>query len=1764
MSEHDEKTIRILQFSGKEEDWRMWSAKFMAKAKLRGYHEILDGTKNAPKDTVADLTETNKKLAILNDKAYNELVLSCIDETSFSIVDGAKTDDIKGGDAKTAWDQLKLRFEPDTGTELVRLMREYNSMHMKTNDDPDEYLTKLENCRSKMKRKPFNHEIKDRDFFIHILNTLPNQYETVVESLERKLGKGTLTITKIKTDLRSKFGRLKIMNEDDDDENALLAHGSGKRFKKQFKGTCRICGKQGHKAIDCWENPRNKNKNKNKNNLRFTGRCNYCNKVGHKEKDCFKKKRDEEQKLKQNEGANVAVSEETDTVFMATDDGCSWTSENYYVVMSEDLHSDDEDSPEGFNDKVRSALMLDHDIAMITYSDGEEKSEEKDQGTRNYDNADTIAFFDNDDEERRSESKDDGVEVTIETLVDNDHNETGTDESDSDSEIHTNNFMEVAARAIQQNESNRNNYRAPTWTPRRGFSRFRAHRGTASEWRALGERQAREMTDETRRQWGVGPTSGPATRPWVFANQDTTQTNSDDEESNNDQALMADDNLDDDIHYGSDDTDSDENRREALRIFDMDSSEEENDDAGLITYPDSFEMPTPWTDRLQVYDHIDHPYDGENELDDDDDDDENMSDLVREIDRCVIERLETYEWTHRKNDYGHEWNNESDDDMALTVSNISDGNLSGELWIGDTGASTHMTNDPTGMFDCKLHQDKYIKVGDGNRIQIKSTGKKKCSYMGKEITLHDVHYIPGLRCNLFSILTSLSRGWKINNDGVNLRLKKGEVMLTFDEVVKCPTGQLIGVRLTPKQRMASDEAFISKTDKGLTYDEAHTRLSHSNEHDVMTTMKYHNIKVKTPNNKICEYCAIAKIKQSNIKKKGTTVTNYPGERLFIDISSVNSTSLGGSKYLNLIVDHYTNFKWPVFLKEKSDLTKKMIPIIKWLEANNKQVKYIRCDNAGENRALEKACNDGGYNITFEYTPPGSPQYNGAVERAFPAIYGKMRANFNGAGLKKETQKLIWTECVNYVCDTENIMVKKDSDITAYKRIHGHEAKYAKHLRSFGEMAVIRDIKTIKKKLDNRGKIVMFIGYASRHSGHVYRFLNLITNKVVISGDVKWLGVTYGDYMKNKNRINEQIVKEIKWKDEVEVIDDKVKSNDERVEEAADDQHHYNLRPRAAENEENEAVPREIRNLDTSYNDATKIYQTLNDGDTFVAFGNSEMHEQVMALDSELAFLATNEMKEPTTFDEAWNHKDPMIRKKWREAIHKEFRDMINYKVWSRRKKKDIPSDRRLIGNKWVFKIKRCGRFRARLCGLGYTQIPGIDFKENHAPVVNDVTYRILILLKIINNWTAELMDVETAFLNGILEEQIYMKMPEGSIEVKLYEGISEDDCVELHKCIYGTVQSARQWYKRFADELKKLGFERCSVDPCLMKRKNENGTLIICIYVDDVLQIGDKAAIDQFTAEIKDIFTVKNVGGLEDYLGCEVRFDHDNEGAIMYQPHIIKKLESRFKKYVLDKKPKDLPSAPSSIVLRNFEEELKLSEEKQKLYQSGVGVLLYLSKYTRPDISNGIRELSKNMGRANENDLNSLLRMIKYVLETKNMGLKMRPIKNLRNLFSILGFCDSDYATDKDTRKSVTGYVVYLNGVPISWRSRSQRAVTLSTAESEYYAISEICSELIFVKNMLEFLGVELELPIIVNVDNIGAIYLAKNRVLSNRTKHIGVRYHFVREYIEDGIIKIIFVRSKDNDADMFTKNLQKELFNKHRKNVMDREQQMDIDSTNR
>lgn len=463
--------------------------------------------------------------------------------------------------------------------------------------------------------------------------------------------------------------------------------------------------------------------------------------------------------------------------------------------------------------------------------------------------------------------------------------------------------------------------------------------------------------------------------------------------------------------------------------------------------------------------------------------------------------------------------------------------------------------------------------------------------------------------------------------------------------------------------------------------------------------------------------------------------------------------------------------------------------------------------------------------------------------------------------------------------------------------------------------------------------------------------------------------------------------------------------------------------------------------------------------------------------------------------------------------------------------------------------KKSGVFRARLVACGYSQVPGVDFTENYSPVVNDVTVRILLVAMIVLQLSATIVDVETAFLYGELEEEVYMENPDG------LEDSNEDEALLLTSTIYGLVQSARQYYKKACDILKKIGFTGGDVDPCLFMKRSSKGLVYIALFVDDNLLVGHPAAIKDAIEQMKRHGLILKIeDGLKDYLSCEIKLSDDRTKAWLGQPHLISNLQTKFGSRVMKMRNYKTPGTPSLNMVRNTDETLALSKEDQKLYRSGVGMLLYLVKYSRPDIANPVRELSKVLDSSTKTSFKEMLRIIKYVLDTKDMGLKIEPTqlnKSSDEPWDLVCYSDSDYAGDPDTRRSVSGYILYLKGVPICWSSRAQRSITLSSSEAEWIALSEATKEIMFVLQLIKSMGIKVKLPIIVRVDNVGAIFMSKNITTSNRTKHVDIRTKYVNEYVEDGILKIIFVKSEDNDSDIMTKNLGGDLYSKHSKKLI-------------
>ena len=295
--------------------------------------------------------------------------------------------------------------------------------------------------------------------------------------------------------------------------------------------------------------------------------------------------------------------------------------------------------------------------------------------------------------------------------------------------------------------------------------------------------------------------------------------------------------------------------------------------------------------------------------------------------------------------------------------------------------------------------------------------------------------------------------------------------------------------------------------------------------------------------------------------------------------------------------------------------------------------------------------------------------------------------------------------------------------------------------------------------------------------------------------------------------------------------------------------------------------------------------------------------------------------------------------------------------------------------------------------------------------------------------------------------------------------------------------------------------------------------------------------------KVEDEFDVRRMGIPRKYIGCELYF-HDSHVQIAQQD-IIMKMEKAYKNELEKQREMNVPTPQGVKIIRTKENEEKMSETQQQKYRSGVGTLLYLVKHSRPDICNAVRELSMVMDAGTQEHYKRMIQVMHYVQKTKQKVLTFKPKKEDDDTWRVNGFSDSDWAGDTDNRKSVTGWCIFVGECLVGWGSRAQRSVTLSSTEAEYVAVSEVCTEILFIAQIMRFVGMTVKYPLIVNVDNIGAIFVTENSV-GRRTRHIDTRYHFVQEYVEEGVVKIIFVRTENNRADTNTKNTDATTYQRH------------------
>jgi hypothetical protein len=507
--------------------------------------------------------------------------------------------------------------------------------------------------------------------------------------------------------------------------------------------------------------------------------------------------------------------------------------------------------------------------------------------------------------------------------------------------------------------------------------------------------------------------------------------------------------------------------------------------------------------------------------------------------------------------------------------------------------------------------------------------------------------------------------------------------------------------------------------------------------------------------------------------------------------------------------------------------------------------------------------------------------------------------------------------------------------------------------------------------------------------------------------------------------------------------------------------------------------------------------------------------------------------EPATYEEAMRSSEAQ---EWREAMVDEINSLLKMGTWQLRKR---PPGARVLGSRWHLKKKRGSdgkvvRYKARLVAQGFSQRPGIDFEETFAPVARQSSLRVVLALAATEDWELDNMDVDTAFLQSPVEEELYIKQPRG---FEQFDPGGEELVCQLERSIYGLKQSSRNWNQVVDTWLREYGFKPNAADQCvyvLGTAGSGRGILIIVLYVDDLVIAGSKrATVDKFKRDISARFKMKDLGALQWVLGMQVIRDRARRTLELKQTAYIDLMLARFgmqdAKYV---------KTPAEGELRRLLAEHGVGPDHE--YMQLVGSLLYAANATRPDIAYAVHSLSRHMQAVGEEHRLAGKRVLKYLIGAKDLGIKY----GARSQDGMLvGYCDADWGGDRDTRKSTTAYVFMVAGGAVSWASRLQTCTAQSSTEAEYIAASEAAKEAVYLRRLLEGLGYGQSSATKLYEDNQGCIKLAKNPVFQNRTKHIDLRIHFIREKVESGEIELVYVPTKDQIADIMTKPLAKVKF---------------------
>jgi hypothetical protein len=1092
--------------------------------------------------------------------------------------------------------------------------------------------------------------------------------------------------------------------------------------------------------------------------------------------------------------------------------------------------------------------------------------------------------------------------------------------------------------------------------------------------------------------------------------------------------------------------------------------------------------------------------------------------------------------------------------------------------ILDSGASHHFNPQADRVSRVTNSEPLEVTVANGETIEVAKQGDfvlkgaKGTVHVGKayvDLNMCRTLVSVGQLCSQDGI-----REVRFDSDGAQVIDECGDVILeavynngVYHMCVDDPNKKNADIAFNVLDNEVGGSSSSKPIDKKVTEEVEllHKRLGHLSYSTIMNLLKHNavdgidvkqgDVEVAHMTECVCEACTLGKGTRARISSERSNKAESALDRVWADLQGPFPESEGGKKYLLLMIDEATRYAWGIGLNHKGDAAKEIMNWHKRVTVEKaKQLKEFRSDKGGEflSTELKRYYKHEGVHVTFtqEYTP----HHRGIVERLGRTTVELMRSMLQQA----KCVKSLWLDAGQLAIDIHNkAIVKKGLEKTPHELWSGKKPDL-KSMRVFGCDAYCHVPTEKRKKLDDKAEKGMFVGFSNDILG--WKVLNIKTMKVTVSRDVvfneneftisKEFKQARGESDDEDHRNDEQYYEQLAFDNETRLM---IKVSQEEVDQRQ---------------QESPSAVKDKRSIKRMHSDKAKEKELSNELQRLSANNTRKSsrvrtpvnyYGKVQPNDIGQAHVVEQGGDDPSSYQEAINSIDASEREEWLKAVKAEEQSLEKHSVFTDVKEGEITKGTPVIDCKLIFKKKKNSagkviRYKARAVAKGYCQRYGIDYNETFAPVLQGKSVKLMLALTARFDMECKQFDVITAFLNAKMKEKVYVRLPHGFREAGKIK--------RLVKALYGTKQAPHEWNGELHGTLVQLGWTRCKSEPCLYHKKSSTGKLMLLgVFVDDIIclyDISDEKEHLQFKSEFTNKYDITDMGDAEHLLGMRIKRDRAARTITLDQSSAVTQLLKDCQ--MENSRAVSTPEVPQ----RKIKEEADINETavpielpSELTYRSIVGSLNYLAGATRLDLSHVVGVLSQKLNDPSKEDWSMVMRVLRYLKGTVNLGLVFGA--GVSEDTKLIGPCftDADWAGDLKGRKSTSGTIVSVFGSIIFWMSKKQKVVTLSSAESEYMALGATVQEVLWVRSLLKELGFDVSMSSVIMCDNQAAIAIAKNPTHISRSKHIDVKHHFVRDEVEAGSIKVEWISTQHQLADILTKPLGPHVFLRLREEVM-------------